>query len=379
MHRLAADALHQHLQRKSVFLLGPRRTGKSFLLRHQCRADRAYDLLQSDVYQRLAARPWLLREDLGPNDRLVVVDEIQKIPALLDEVHGLIESRDIRFVLSGSSARKLRRAQVPTLAGRARLLAMFPLVRAEIAEFDLDRALRFGLLPPVWLADDPWDELKSYAGEYLHEEIRAEALARRIEGFARFLRSAALTHGELVNFESVGRDSGVPARTVREYYQVLVDTLLGDLVEPWQVPVRKAVSHGKFYFFDNGVVHALLGARDLPEGTVAYGTAFEAWVHHELRAWLARSGSDLPLRFWRTADGAEVDFVLGDGSVAIEVKATKAAETRDARGLRALAEATPLGRQVLVSRDPSRRRIGPVEVWPAAEFALAVAAGEFGG
>jgi predicted AAA+ superfamily ATPase len=315
-----------------------------------------------------------VREELQSTDRLIVIDEIQKLPVLMDEVHACIEEGNARFLLTGSSARKLQRTHTGLMAGRARIRHLWPFSCVEAPAFDLHRALEIGLLPPVWLGGDPRGELASYASAYLTEEIRAEALARNLPAFSRFLHTAALTNAGIVSFESVARDAQVPARTVREYFQVLHDTLIATVLEPLAAG-RKAISHGKCYFFDIGVVHQLIGRNAIPEGTDEYGKAFEWFVFHELRAWRDSTGSDLPIRFWRTHDGAEVDFVLGD-DIAIEVKASTMAQPKHAQGLRRLHEARPMRRRLLVTRDPARRQMGDIEVWPWLAFVTALWAGE---
>lgn len=367
--------LRAELEKRSVLLLGPRRTGKSALLREAVVPDRTYDLLRADTFQALAIRPSLIRESLRPEDRVVAVDEIQKLPALMDEIHGLIETTGTRFLLTGSSARKLRRTHTSLMGGRARVRRLFPFVAEEVGDLDLDRALVTGLLPPIWYSDEAWIDLGDYVGSYLQEEVRAEGLARNIEAFSRFLARAARSHGELLNFESVARDAQVPARTVREYYDVLADTLLGHLVEPFKTPARKAVSHARFYFFDNGVANRLVGRRSLAPGTPEQGAAFEAYLCHELMAWRSYTRREEPLTFWRTLDGVEVDFVLGDHT-GIEVKLTSLASERDAVGLHKLAGAATLRRKIVVSRDPAWRRLGDVEVWPWRAFVAALWSGE---
>ncbi len=358
----------------SVLLLGPRRTGKSWLLRTTLPADQTYDLLRHDIYAELAARPSLLRERLQPSDRLVVIDEVQKLPVLMDEVHCLMETTATRFVLSGSSARKLRRTHTGLMAGRARTRYLHPLVSAELPDFDLMRALHTGLLPPVWLASDPWEELEGYVGEYLEQEVRAEALVRRIDGFARFLRTAALANAELLNFESIASDAQVPARTVREHYAVLTDTLLGRMVEPRSTN-RKAGGHAKFYFFDTGVVHRLLGVRYLPDDGAAFGKAFETWIAHELAARISYHRLGMDLQFWRDRTGAEVDFVIGD-HLAVEVKASRSVADRDLKGLRKLSESVAFRHKIVVCREPAPRRVGDIDIWPWQHFAQAWWAGE---
>lgn len=350
----------------SVLLLGPRRTGKSAFIRHQAPPHRVFDLLKSDVFLRLSRRPSLIRESLTAQDKLIVIDEIQKLPSLLDEVHVMIEEHGVRFLLTGSSARKLRRSHASLMAGRARTRFLAPLVSAELPRLDLQKALTFGMLPPVYLSDEPLEELSSYAGTYLREEIQAEALSRSIEGFSRFLTRAALWDGEEINFEGVARDSQVPARTVREYYSLLEDTLLGTMLEPLPTTgKRKAISRGRFYFFDIGVVHALTGESVLGRGTPAFGKAFEHFVWQELSAYRAYFARGQSLHFWRDKSGAEVDFVLG-GKVAVEVKSTSAVDDRDLKGLRAISEQRdfPIQRRIMVCREREPRRVRDIEIVP---------------
>ncbi|MBI3554937.1 MAG: ATP-binding protein [Deltaproteobacteria bacterium] len=366
------------MNKKSVLLLGPRRTGKSALIRNQIKADHVYNLLQSDIFQAVSARPSLIREALKPTDRLVVIDEIQKQPALMDEVHDLIESRGIRFLLTGSSARKLRRSHTSLMAGRAKTLQLHPFCYPEIADqFDLNRVLHYGSLPPVYLADDPWDELRSYAGDYLKEEILAEAIARRIENFSRFLVTAATSNAELLNYESIANDAQVPARTVREYYAVLTDTLIGSLVEPFRAKKvsRKAVAKNKFYFFDLGVLNSLLGRKTLPRVGAELGGLFESWIYLELKAYLDYTEREEPIQFWRTHTGHEVDFLVG-GRVAIEVKMTELASERDLRGLRELGSEHALEKKIVVSRDKKRRKLQGVDIMPCTVFLEALWDGE---
>jgi predicted AAA+ superfamily ATPase len=356
----------EELRTASVLLLGPRRTGKSAYIRHQAPPHRVYDLLKADVFLRLSQRPSLIRESLTPDDGLIVIDEIQKLPSLMDEVHVMIEERGVRFLLTGSSARKLKRGHTSLMAGRARTRLISPFVSRELPGFDLHRALEFGMLPPVTLSPEPLEELDSYVGTYLREEIQAEALSRNIEGFSRFLSRAAQWSGELLNFEGIGRDSQVPARTVREYYSLLEDTLVGTMLEPLQTTGRrKAVSRGKFYLFDIGVVRTLCGERGLGPDGPAFGRAFEHFVWQELRAYRDCFARDQAIHFWRDVGGAEVDFVLG-ASVAVEVKSSALVHERDLRGLRAITEQDdfPIERRIVVSREPEPRRVEGIEILP---------------
>ncbi len=357
------------LQNKSVLLLGPRRTGKSALIRHEFPDAKVYNLLKADEFQRLSARPSAIRESLvAEPKRLVIIDEIQKLPQLMDEVHLMIEELGQRFLLTGSSARKLRRTHTSLMAGRAKIIYLHPFVSAEVPNFDLDRTLLYGQLPPIYLSTDPEDELSGYVGEYLKEEIQAEALSRNIDNFSRFLDRAAYTNAQLINFESVASDAQVPARTVREYYSVLEDTLIGKMLEPiQQIGSRKVISRAKFYFFDTGVVHQLQKIYSLPELSAGYGDAFESFIFHELRTYLNYNNRRESLHFWRTTNGVEVDFILG-GKIGIEVKASRSVDSKDMKGLRALAEEGKMVRLIVVSRDPERRQVGDIEIWPYRMF-----------
>jgi predicted AAA+ superfamily ATPase len=358
--------LEKELETASVLLLGPRRCGKSSYIRHQAPPHRAYDLLKADVFNRLSARPSLIRESLSDADRLIVIDEIQRLPSLMNEVHVMIEEHSVQFLLTGSSSVKLKRTHTSLLAGRARPRTLHGFVHPEIPTVDLDRRLRYGTLPPAILSTTPEDELDAYAGMYLQEEIRADALSRNIEGFSRFLQQAALWNTEIVNFEAVARDAQVPARTIREYYHLLEDTLLGTLLMPLQTTGRrKAVTRAKFYFFDIGVVHSLVGDYTLAAGTRSYGKAFEHFVWRELDACRRYFSPRTTLHYWRDIHHAEVDFIWNQ-SVAIEVKATGLVHVSDLKGLRAIDEQHdhPIARKIVVCREPEFRRVKDVEIMP---------------
>ncbi|HEY9593350.1 MAG TPA: AAA family ATPase, partial [Spirochaetia bacterium] len=271
------------MEKKSFFLFGPRSTGKTTLLRSQFSETAIINLLASSTYLPLAADPSrirdIVRERSKADEKIVIIDEIQKLPALLDEVHDLIETTGMRFVLTGSSARKLRRGGVNLLAGRAWQANLFPLVSAEIDGFDLARYLRVGGLPQVYGSDSPEEELDAYVTTYLREEIQAEALVQNLPQFSRFLKTASLGNAEQINFANVANDAGIPASTVRSYFQILSDTFTGFLVESWQDSrKRKAVATAKFYLFDTGVANALRGSTQLNEGAVEFGKAFEQFI-----------------------------------------------------------------------------------------------------
>jgi uncharacterized protein len=285
-------------------------------------------------------------------------------------VHLLIErNKSLRFVLTGSSARKLRRGGANMLAGRAWVRHLFPLVWAEHSERDLTRLLLHGSLPSVLGSPYPEEDLRQYVGVYLAEEIRAEALTRSIEAFSRFMNVAALSNGEQLNFTKIGNDAQVPPRTVREFFTVLSDTLVGFELPPYQkLTSRKAVATSKFYFFDLGVAHALQGIREVVEGTPAYGRALEHLIACELRAYHSYRRSSEPLTYFRSRSQLEVDFVLGD-RVAIEVKASGRVSDRDARGLNALSEDVRLQKRIIVCTELEPRLLdNGIEVLPVAHF-----------
>ncbi|MBM4161787.1 MAG: ATP-binding protein [Ignavibacteria bacterium] len=364
------------LSQKSHFLLGPRQTGKTSLVVNNLSGVRVYDLHDTSVYLSLSRNPGRLSEELQPHDRFVVIDEIQRLPDLLHEVHRLIEKTRVRFLLTGSSARKLRRGGVNLLGGRARVKYLFPFVRAELGtRFDLDRALNSGLLPSIYLSANPAADLEAYAGTYLQQEVVAEGSARNIPAFSRFLRIAALCNGTVVNFTNVANDAQVPRTTVYEYFEVLKDTLILHEMPAWQRSTkRKPLVSSKFYFFDTGVTGFLQGRR-FASGTGEYGAAFETYIAHELRAYREYHSGDA-LGFWRSASGFEVDFVLGDHT-AIEVKAKQTIGPQDLKALVALSEEKKLKRYICVSLEPRRRTTGAIHILPYEEFLDALWEGEF--
>jgi predicted AAA+ superfamily ATPase len=352
-------------QRQSAFLWGPRRVGKSYWIRENCKGAPIIDLLQSDVFGEYAARPALLRERFGARKhRLVVIDEIQKIPALLDEVHWLIENTSQAFLLTGSSARKLRRGHANLLAGRAWRRQMLPLTSQEVDEIDLEQVMISGLLPPHFLSTDPLEDLRAYVGDYLKEEIAAEALTQNIPAFAEFLRVAAITSSELLNYTNVARESGVSAKVVRSYFSILEDTYLGFRLPPWRkARNRRLIETEKFFLFDLGVSNYLARRRPMSGGS-EFGKSFEHYILMELRAYQAYRDPEMELSFWRTAAGQEVDFILGSLDAAIEVKAGKVHEG-DLTGLRALREEHRVKRSMVVSMEREPRMLNPkIEILP---------------
>ena len=333
--------------RGSTFLFGPRGTGKSTWLRDRFPQATTYDLLDTREALRLAKEPHTLYRELSalPAGAWVVIDEVQKVPALLDEVHRLIETQRLRFVLSGSSARKLRRGGVNLLAGRAVTVAMMPLVSAELAfQAEPAKLLRYGALPMALAEEDPRPYLRSYAETYLVQEVQAEALTRNVGAFARFLEVAARQNAQTTNASGIAKAVGIGRETVRSHFEILVDTLLGYWLPAWKLKsANKQVTHSKFYFFDTGVVRALSGRLPYPPTSEEEGPLAETFLLNELRAYLAYSALDYRLHFWRTHDGAEVDVLCeaSNGFVAIEIKSATHWDRRFNRGLRRLREHMP--------------------------------------
>jgi predicted AAA+ superfamily ATPase len=355
------------LQKKSHFLLGPRQTGKTFLVQHTLSNARVYDLLDHSVYLALSQNPARMAQEITPADRIVVIDEIQCLPELLNEVHRLIESRGLRFLLTGSSARKLRRGGINLLGGRARIKYLHPLTYKELGDrFDLHRATERGLLPSIYFSDDPRADLQSYAGSYLQQEIVAEGTTRNVPAFSRFLRVAAICNGTIVNFTNVANDAQVKRTTVYEYFEILKDTLVLYELPAWRkTKKRKPLASSKYYFFDVGVVSSLQG-RTFRPGTPEFGEALETYLMHELTSY-----SDYVLQerlsYWRSTTGFEVDFIIGDHT-AIEVKAKANISAQDLKSLRAFAEEKQVKRYLCVSLEPRARKIDGIAVLPITEF-----------
>jgi predicted AAA+ superfamily ATPase len=359
------------LKQKSHFLFGPRGTGKTTLIRSTFN-NKSYmyiNLLHHETHLRLLQNPSDLRRMIGTQTfRAIIIDEIQKIPELLDEIHDLIETEKWVFLLTGSSARKLKRMGANLLAGRARVARFFPLVYPELPTLDLHKRLHLGGLPAVWTSSEPWSDLRAYVDTYLKEEIEQEAQVRQLGQFSRFLVSAAMTHGELLNYAGVASDAQVPESTVRGYYQILSDTLLGSLVEPLrESKKRKAIQTAKFFFFDSGIVHAITHLKDLQRHSHSFGKALEHLIFSELSAYLAYRRIDEPLRFWRSIHDQEVDFVVGR-EWGIEVKATNRISNKDFSGIKALQEEKWVKRYFLVSQEPHDHEVNGTRCFSVKSF-----------
>lgn len=371
---------------ETFFLWGPRQTGKSTLLRAAYPDGRWVDLLKADEYRRYTRRPEFLRQEIKAEgadpSRQVVIDEIQKAPALLDEVHWLIENRGLRFALCGSSARKVRRGAANLLGGRAMRYELRGLVARELgADFDLDRLVNHGYLPPVYRSRRPRRVLDAYVGDYLREEIAAEGAVRSLPTFGDFLDAAALSDGGIVNFSNIARDCGISGHTVRAYFGILKDTLLGSWLPAWRKrSKRRVILAPKFYFTDVGIVNRLARRGRLERGSEAWGHAFENWVHHELAAWTAYRGREGGLSYWRLAGGTEVDFIVGDMELAVESKASRRIGRQHLKGLRSLVQDHPeVGRRIVVSLEERARRTDDgIDVLPPEDFVRRLWNGELG-
>lgn len=364
------------VENKSHFLFGPRQTGKTFLVRHTLKGVRVYDLLDASIYLALSQSPGRIAQEITPADRVVVIDEIQRLPDLLNEVHRLIEERGLRFLLTGSSARKLRRGGVNLLGGRARTKYLHPLTYRELGNrFSLLRAVQRGLLPSIYFSDDPRADLEAYVGSYLQQEVVAEGATRNVPAFSRFLRVAALCNGTIVNFTNVSNDAQVARTTVYEYFEILKDTLVLHELPAWRKSKkRKPLASSKYYFFDVGVLGALQN-RDFRPGTPEFGEAFETYIMHELRSYSDYVSRET-LSYWRSTSGFEVDFIIGDHT-AVEIKAKENLSPHDVKSLRALAEERRLKRYLCVGLEPRMRKLEGVIVLPFREFLEALWSDEY--
>lgn len=356
---------------ESLFLWGARQSGKSTLLKSLFDDALWFDLLKSDVFLRYQRNPAQFREVVlaRGNGKVVVVDEIQKIPELLDEIHWLIVNHGVQFILSGSSPRKILRTGANLLGGRALRYELYPLSFSEIPQFDLLRSLNHGLLPRHYLSENPRKLIEAYVGNYLKDEIASEAKIRNIHAFGKFLEAAAFSNGEMVNFTNIAGDCGVSSVTIKEYFQILEDTLVGRFVPSFQKkPKRRVIQAPKFYYFDIGIVNYLLRRNRVSVGSESFGNAFEHLVYQELYCHSKYSELNYLISFWRTTSQFEVDFILGDHQVAIEVKSTDNIQTRHLRGLKAFSEEYMVEKKIVVSNDPVDRLVGDIHIMPWKKF-----------
>ena len=367
---------------QSTFLWGARQTGKSSFLKEKYPDAFYYDLLNTHEFIRLSKSPYLLREEiqkLSPSILLepVIIDEIQKIPALLNEVQWLIDNLKIRFILCGSSARKLKNDSVNLLGGRAWIYPFFPLVSIEIPDFDLLKALTQGLLPKHYLCnpDILTHHLEAYVDIYLKEEIKNEGLVRNLAGFARFLDTAGLCQGEMINFNNIARDCGIDRLTVQGYFQILVDTLIGYFIYPYSKKIKRDLitATPKFYLFDTGIAN-YLSKRSITalKGEMA-GKSFEHFILMELIAYSKMNKKRYDITYWRTKKGLEVDFIVGNAQLAIEVKISEQVHKEDIPGLIAFCQEHPNTHAIVVSQDKRKRLLSidghtGITIYPWKEF-----------
>ncbi len=370
----------QDVENESIFLWGARQTGKSTLLKMIFPGVRYVDLLKSDEFERYSRRPALLREELSllPENELVIIDEIQKIPALLDEVHWLMSNHGLRFILSGSSARKLVRSGANLLGGRAIRKYLYPFVSVEVPDFDILKACNNGMLPRHYLVEDAGKRLQAYVGDYLQQEIKAEALTRNLTVFTRFMEVAALSNGEIINYNNIASECGVSSPTVKEYFSILEETLIGYTIPAFTRNVkRRVIQSPKFYYFDVGIVNFLLKRSALRPGSPEFGHAFEHFIIQEIIAYLGYFRPLLNLAYWRTTSGYEVDAVIGNAEVAVEIKSSDEVQSHHTKGLKAFSEEFPDARLIMVSFDKYPRKMNNVEIYPALQFLEMLWGGEF--
>jgi predicted AAA+ superfamily ATPase len=368
--------------KETFFLWGPRQTGKTTLLRAKYPDALWIDLLLADAFRRYLQNPEILREQLRarPGVRQVVIDEVQKVPQLLDEAHWLHEHGKVRFALCGSSARKVKRGQANLLGGRAVRYELHGLTAQELArDFNLSRLLNHGYLPTIYQSDNPRPLLNGYVADYLKEEVAAEGLVRNLPVFSEFLNAAVLSDAELVNFSTIARDCSISSPAIKGYFQILEDTLLGRWLPAYtRRPKRRVIAAPKFYFVDVGIVNHLARRGEIQPGSELYGKAFENWVFHELSAHNSYSQAFAQLSYWRLAGGTEVDFIVNDMEVAIEAKATAKISADHLRGLRALKEDQPRVKQrIIVCLERSRRRTEDgILILPVVEFCDSLVRGD---
>ena len=369
--------------RQSAFLWGPRKTGKTTFLRKKFPKSVLFNFLETDLFFEVSKTPSLLRQRIlgltpAQLQHPIILDEVQKIPAVMDEVHYLIEEKGLRFILCGSSARKLRRGHANLLGGRAWRYEMLPFVSAELPRLDLLKGLNNGMLPSHYLQDDAQMSLRAYLQDYLKEEVANEGLVRNMPAFSRFFDAMSYSHGEMLNFANIARDCGVDAKTVREYYQILVDTLLGRFVEPFKRSQDRGVitRAAKFYLFDVGVAGCVQRRKiHEPKGDV-FGRAFEHFIFMELVAYREYSRKDFEINYWRTKSGLEVDFILEKGMVALEVKGASRLDSADMRGMRSFVDQYRPQKAIMVSQERESRLSGDIRIVPWRDFLASLWRGE---
>ncbi len=371
-------------QGQSAFLWGPRKVGKSTFLKTRFPDSEYIDFLDSRIFLELTQEPWRLAERVqafqASKKRLpIIVDEVQKVPAIMDDIHRLIETHGYSFILCGSSARKMKRGGANLLGGRAWRFRMLPLTSREIPEFDLLTALQRGLVPSHYTTPHYRRSLEGYISDYLKEEVFDEGLTRNAGAFARFFNALGFSHGTMLNFSHIARDCGVSSKTAREYFQILEDTLLGTMLEPFAQRRNRAIitQAPKFYLFDTGIAGYVAGTTLERDAGSRFGAAFEHFILMELLAYQNYESKPFPIRFWRTKSGLEVDFVLGrHGEIAIEAKGSRKVSRPELKGLNAFQEEHRPRRAIVVSCESAPRTAGKIDFLPWPTFLDALWAGE---
>ncbi len=366
-------------KRQSAFLWGARKTGKSTFLKTNFPDSLYYDFLKTDLFLETVKNPSILRERILAKDentlkKPIILDEVQKVPQILDEVHWMIENKKLQFILCGSSARKVKHGHSNLLGGRAWRFEMFPFISKELEKVDLLKALNNGLIPSHYFqkTQNARLSLKAYIQNYLKEEVFAEGLTRNIPAFSRFFDSFAYSHGEETNYANIARDCGVDNKTVKEYYQILIDTLLACRIEPFKkTQTRQVITKSpKYYLFDVGIAGFMTKRIILEENGAAFGKAFEHFILMELNAYNSYRNLDFSIEYWRTKTGLEVDFILNRGQIAVEIKGSKKVDTTELKGLKAYAEEFKPKRCIVVCNESERRIIDKIEFIPWREFLI---------
>lgn len=360
---------------QSAFLCGPRKTGKTTLLKQLFSESRFFDFLNTDLFLDMSKNPALLRQQILalPENVLkhpIVLDEVQKVPMILDEVHWLIEEKGLSFVMCGSSARKLKRGHVNLLGGRAWRYELYPLTTQEVPDINFLKVINNGLIPAHYLQSGAAKSLKAYIYDYLKEEVFNEGLTRNIPAFSRFFDAISYSMGEIVNYSNIARDCGVDSKTVREYYQILVDTLLGRFIEPFKKRQDRSVimKAPKFYLFDVGVAGAIANRHVIEERGELFGKAFEEFILMELVAYRAYRELDFAINYWRTKTGLEVDFILAAGEIAIEVKGSQRVDSNDMHGSYAFLKDYKPKKSIIVTNEKHPRIVNGVSLMPWRHF-----------
>ena len=356
---------------EGMFLFGARQVGKSTLLKNRFPKAIYIDLLNSDLRRRFKQNTGLFKEMLikYPAETLVIVDEIQKVPELLDEVHSLMVDYGLHFILSGSSARKIKKSGANQLGGRAIPETLYPLVSAEITDYDLNKAIQNGTIPRHYAVTNAKNRIKAYIDLYLKEEIKEEAAVRNVDNFERFMEVAAISDGEIINYENVATDCGVSANTGKAYFKILYDSVIGYAIPAYRKVIKRKLTQApKFYYFDVGVANYLMRRYKLEPGTPEYGHAFEHLVMQEIIAYLGYKGELDQLSYWHAYSGEEVDAIIGDAKIAIEIKSADEIQRKHTESLREFAKEHPNAKLIVVSRDKITRQSGGIDLYYATDF-----------